>query len=74
MSTEIAKSATYGVEFRNDMKGLIVTANVAHAAQQMWGSVIAEVQRKIQAKYLHNKVHDASSIIVMMTYLALADE
>ena len=34
LSTAIAKFATYGVKFSNDMKGLIVTANVAYAAQQ----------------------------------------
>ena len=32
------------------------------------------MQRKIKAKYLYNKVHDVESIIVMMTYLASADE
>ena len=31
-------------------------------------------QRKIKAKYLYNKVHDADSIIDMMKYLAAADE
>ena len=34
LSTEIAKAATYGVRFHNDMKGLVITANVAHAAQK----------------------------------------
>ena len=29
---------------------------------------------KNKSKYLYNKVHDADSIIVMMKYLALADE
>ena len=56
------------------MKGLIVTANVAYAAQQTWVSDIAEAQRKIKEKYLYKKVHDADSIIVMMKYLALEDE
>ena len=39
LSTAIAKAATYGVRFHNDMKGLVTTANVAHAAHQPWGSV-----------------------------------
>ena len=56
------------------MKGLIVTANVAYAAQKTWGSDIAEVHRKIRAKYLYKKVDYADSITVMMTYLTLADE
>ena len=34
LSTAIAKAATYGVRFHNDMKGLVNTANVAHAVQQ----------------------------------------
>ena len=42
--------------------------------QQLWGSELAEVQRKIKAKYLYNWVHDAESIINMMNFLAAADE
>ena len=56
------------------MRGLIVTANVSYTAQQTWGSEIVEAQLKIKANYLYNKVHDAYSIIVMMTYLASAEE
>ena len=50
--TAIAKAATYGVRFHNYMKGLVITANVAHAEQQPWRSKLAEAQRKIKAKYL----------------------
>ena len=50
------------------MKGLIITENVAHAAQQPWGYELAEAQRKIKAKYLYNQVHDAKSIIDMMIF------
>ena len=32
-STAIAKAATYSVRFQYDMKGLVITANVAYAAQ-----------------------------------------
>ena len=46
--TAIAKDATYGVRFHNDMKGLVVTANVAHAAQKPWGSELVEAQRSIK--------------------------
>ena len=74
LSTAIAKVATYGVRCHNDMKGLVITSNVAHAVQQTWGSELAEAQRKIKAKYLYNKVHDANLIIDMMSYLAAADE
>ena len=31
--TAIAKAATYGVRFHNDMKGLVIKSNVAHTAQ-----------------------------------------
>ena len=41
---------------------------------QMWRSETTEVHQKSKAKYMYNKVHDADSIIVMMTYLASADE
>ena len=63
LSTAIAMATTYSMNFHNDMKGLIITENVAHAAQQPWGSKMAEAQRKIKAKYLYNRVHDAYSII-----------
>ena len=72
--TAIAKAAIYGVRFRNDMKGLVITENVAHAVQQPWGTKLAEVQRNIKEKYLYNRVHDADSIIDMMSFLAAADE
>ena len=74
LSTFIAKPTTYGLQFHNDMKGLVITANVAYAAQQTWVSKLAEVKRKIKAKYLYNKMHDANSIIEMMNYLTAADE
>ena len=74
LSTAIAKAATYGVRFHKDMKGLVITANVAHAAQQPWGLKLAEAHRNIKAKYLYNQVHDAELIIDMMVFLAAADE
>ena len=74
LSTAIAKSATYGVRFHNDMKGLIIMANVAHAAQHPWGSKLDEAQRKIKAKYLYNRVYAAKLIIDMMICLASSDE
>ena len=54
LSIAIAKAATYGIRFHNDIKGLVITANVAHAVQQPWGSELAEAQRNIKAKYLYN--------------------
>ena len=65
LSTATAKAAMYGVQFHNDMKGLVITSNVTYAAQQTWGSDMAEAQRKIKAKDLYNKVHYADSIIDM---------
>ena len=74
LSTAIAKAATYGVRFHNDMKGLVITENFVHAVQHPWGSELSEAKRKIKAKYLYNRVHDAELIIDMMIYLAAADE
>ena len=74
LSTAITKVATYVVRFHNDINGLVITANVAHAAQQPWGSELAEVQRKIKAKYLYNRVHAEDSIIDTMIYLEAADK
>ena len=50
LSTAIAKAATHGMIFHNDMIGLVITANVAHAAQQPRGYELAEAQRKIKEK------------------------
>ena len=68
------KAATYGVRFHNNMKGLVITANVAYDAQHTWGYMLEKSQCKIKAKYLYNTVHDADSIIDMTKYLAAADE
>ena len=38
LSAAIAEAATHGVRFHNIMKGLVITANVAYAAKQTWGS------------------------------------
>ena len=35
-STAIAKAATYGVQFHNNMKGFVLTANVTYTVQQTW--------------------------------------
>ena len=72
--TANAKAATYGIRFHTNMKGLFITANVAHSVQKTWGSKLAEAQRNIKAKYLYNKVQYADSIIEMMSYLPAADE
>ena len=56
------------------MKGIVITANVTHAAQQTWSSELAEAHQTIKSKYLYNKVHDADSVIDIMKYLAAADE
>ena len=74
LSTAIAKAATYNIRFHNDIKGLAITANVANAVHQPWGSELAEAQCKIKATYLYNRVYDADSIINMIIYLAAADK
>ena len=74
LSTSVAKAATYDGRFHNDMKGIVITGNVAYGSQQTLGSKLAEAQRKIKAKHVYNKVHDVDSIIDMMKYLADADK
>ena len=41
LSTAIAKDTTYGVRYNNDMKGLVITANVAYSEKYTWGSDLA---------------------------------
>ena len=52
LSTAIAKAATYRVRFHNNMKGLVITSNVPHAAKKTWSSELAKAQRSIMSKHL----------------------
>ena len=75
LSADIAKADAFGIEIRNDIKGIVILANVAAAARfSSGGTEIREAQRKIKAAYAYNRTHDDASIKVIMTLLAAADE
>ena len=75
LSADIAKADAFGIEIRNDIKGIVILANVAAAARfSSGGTEIREAQRKIKAAYAYNRAHDDASIKVIMTLLAAADE
>ena len=71
----IAKADAFGVVIRNDIKAVIILANIATAARfSSRGAEIMEAQRKIKVAYNYDHSHDADSIKVIMKLLATADE
>ena len=42
LSTAIAKAVTYCIRVHNNIKGLVITTNVAYAVQHTWGYELAK--------------------------------
>ena len=75
LAADIAKTDAFGVVIRNDIKAVIILANIATAARfSSRGAEIMEAQRKIKAAYNYDHSHDADSIKVIMKLLATANE
>jgi hypothetical protein len=62
MATLAVKSQGYGLHVHDDLKAIIILANVEWAAQQKWGLEISVAHRSIVAKFKYNHAHDAASI------------
>ena len=69
-----AKAQGFGIKVHDDLKAIVVLANVEWAAQQTWGAEISVAHQKIKEKYLYNHAHDAASIKAISKILAAADE
>ena len=75
LTADIVKADAFGVEIRNDVKAVIILANIATAARfSSGGTEIMEAQRKIKASYKYDHCHDDDSIKEIMRRLATADE
>lgn len=74
LATAATKSAGYGVTMQNDLKAMVILANVEWGSHQSWGNEISVALRAIKEKFKYNHVHDADSITAIMKLLAKADE
>lgn len=74
LKVEIANITGFGVKVNDDIKAIILLANVEWAAQQTWGLEIGVAQREINTTYSHDHIHDATSIKNILKMLAKADE
>ena len=75
LAADIVKADAFGVKIQNDVKAVIILANIATAARfSSGGTEIMEAQRKIKAAYKYDHRHDDASIKEVMKHLATADE
>lgn len=68
-----AKASGFGIRVHDDLKAIVILANVEYAAKQSWGAEIRTAQRKIVAAFAYNHTHDAASITECLKFLAGAD-
>ena len=73
-ATKAAKAQGYGIRVHDDLKAIVILANVEWAAQQSWGAEISVAQHKIVATYRYDHTHDKDSIRNILKILAGADE
>jgi phosphotransferase system HPr-like phosphotransfer protein len=75
LAADIVKADAFGVTIQNDVKAVIILANIAAAAKfSSGGTEIREAQRKIKASYKYDHSHNDASIKEIMKRLATADE
>jgi len=75
LAADIVKADAFGVTIQNDVRAVIILANIAAAARfSSGGTEIMEAQRKIKAAYKYDHRHDDASIKDIMKKLATADE
>jgi len=73
-ATNPAKTQAYGIRVHDDLKAVVILANVEWAAQQSWGTEISVAHRTIKAKYRYNHTHNMASINEILKVLTRADE
>ena len=75
LAADIVKVDAFGVTIQNDVRAVIILANIAAAARfSSGGTEIMEAQRKIKAAYKYDHRNDDASIKDIMKKLATADE
>ena len=73
-ATNAAKTQAYGIRVHDDLKAVVILANVEWAARQSWGTEIGVAHRTIKAKYRYDHTHDTASIKEILKVLSGADE
>ena len=73
-ATIAAKTQAYVIRVHDDLKAVVILANVEWAAQQSWGMEISVAHRTIKAKYRYDHTHDTASIKEILKVLTGADE
>jgi hypothetical protein len=73
-ATNAAKTQAYGIRVHDDLKAVVILANVEWAARQSWGTEIGVAHRTIKAKYRYDHTHDKASIKEILKVLSGADE
>ena len=69
-----AKTQAYGIRVHDDLKAVVILANVEWAACQSWGTEISIAHCTIKAKCTYNHSHDTNSIKEIINVLTGADE
>jgi hypothetical protein len=73
-ATNAAKTQAYGIRVHDDLKAVVILANVEWAARQSWGTEISVAHRTIKGKYRYDYTHDTASIKEILKVLTGADE
>jgi len=71
---DAAKTQAYGICVHDDLKAVVILANMEWAARQSWGTEISVAHRTIKAKYRYNHTHDTASIKEILKVLTGADK
>jgi hypothetical protein len=69
-----AKTQAYKIRVHDDLKTVVILANVEWAARQSWGTEISVTHHTIKAKYRYDHTHDTASIKVILKVLTGVDE
>ena len=73
-ATNAAKTQACGIRVYDDLKAVLVLANMEWAARQSWGTEISVAHSTIKAKYRYDHTHDTASIKEILKVLTGADE
>ena len=71
---ERGQNAIVRIHVHDDLKAVIILANLERAARQLWGTEISVVHRTIKVKYRFDHIHDTASIKEILKVLTGANE
>jgi len=69
-----ANMQAYGIRIHDDLKAVVILANVEWAARQLWRMEISIAHRTIKAKYRYDHTHDTNFIKDILKVLTRSDE